>query len=302
MIPILEALRSGTVLLMDGAMGTELYQAGLEQGSCGELWNLTRPERVRAIHRSYRESGADCVLTNTFQSNPAALLRHGLEEQLDEINAAAVRLARAAVGRQGYVLADIGVLGGTDGDEFPFWDELAQVVDSFSTVPGMRGVDALLLETCSTPRALSAVEFIRRRVLNYDDQPIFLSLTYRCTGSGRLVTFSGHSPETFARHAEQHGVAALGVNCGSGIGPEECVEIIRRYRRVTDLPLFARPNAGTPIHHEGHLEYPLTPADLAAQVPALIEAGVNMLGGCCGTTPAHIGALRSALVQASSEH
>ena len=124
------------------------------------------------------------------------------------------------------------------------------------------------------------------------ETPLLLSLTYLRSPAGRLATFSGHAPETYARHAERHGVAALGVNCGRDIGMDEIIEIIRRYRRETDLPLFARPNAGTPAREGDRWIYPHTPEAMATRLPELLEAGVNMVGGCCGTTPEHIAAFR----------
>src|SRR5262245_23689773 len=206
---LLSALRSGRVLLCDGAMGTELYEAGLEPDECGEAWSLSRPGRVRDIHSAYVEAGARCLLTNTFQANPCALVRHDREDDLEAIAAAAVRLARAAVGPEGFILADVGpILIVPEDRDFSDWSDLARTALAFP--PG--SVDGILLETCSSPRALRAVEFLRRRVLE-EDLPVLLSLAYLRRPDGALVTASGHGPETFARHAESHGAAALGVNC-----------------------------------------------------------------------------------------
>lgn len=294
MTKLIDTLGSGQVVLMDGAMGSELYQAGLQPGKCGEAWNLTRPERVQAIHQSYVDAGAQCLLTNTFQANPCALVRHDRETDLERIVIAGVRLARAAAAADGLVLGDIGpiLMAPTDQD-FSDWDDLTRVVTAFTEPSARRsGVDGLLLETCSTPRALSAVEFIRHRVLEHDELPVLLSLAYRRRPDGTLTTHSGHPPETFARHAAHHGVSALGVNCGRDIDMDAVVAIVRRYRQATDLPLFVRPNAGTPALVDGQLVYPHSAANLAARLPELLEAGVAMVGGCCGTTPAHIAAFR----------
>ena len=148
--------------------------------------------------------------------------------------------------------------------------------------------DAILVETCSTPRVRYAIGYIRREC----ELPVLLSLTFLRDASGKLVTLSGHSPEWFARRADRYGVAALGVNCGRDIGMDDIIEIVRRYRTMTDLPLFARPNAGTPIRDGERWVYPLTPEAMAVRLPELLQAGVSMVGGCCGTTPAHIAALR----------
>jgi 5-methyltetrahydrofolate--homocysteine methyltransferase len=282
----LDALSSGRVLLMDGAMGTELQRAGIDSGECRELWNRTRPDRVRAIHQAYAGAGAEVLLTNTFQANPSPLARFGLEDRLEEINRAAVSLARKAAGRSRFVLGDIGPILEPDGrTEFADTKVLGRVLASLD------GADGFLFETCSSPRALSAVQYAFHRVAEIET-PLLLSLTYLRSPAGRLVTFSGHSPETYARHAERHGVAALGVNCGRDIGMDEIIDIIRRYRRETDLPLFARPNAGTPAQEGERWIYPHTPEAMAARLPELLEVGVNMIGSCCGTTPEYIAAFR----------
>ncbi len=294
---LLNALHAGSALLMDGAMGSELYQAGLEPGEPGEQWNLTRPERVRAIHDSYVLAGARCLLTNTFQANPCALVRHGLDDQLERMVRAGVRLARAAAGPERFVLADIGpILISPDDRDFSDWDDLARTASAFAGAElDWAGIDGILLETCSSPRALSAVEVIRHRVLDHAEVPVLLSLAYQRHSDGSLRTHSGHAPEMIARHAAAHGVAALGVNCGREIGMSETIEIVGRYRQETDLPLFARPNAGTPAHEGGRLLYPRSPDDLASRLPELLATGVVMVGGCCGTTPAHLTAFRRIL-------
>ena len=282
----LQALHAGRVLLMDGAMGTQLQRAGLRPDECGVLWNLTHPDRVRAIHDHYVAAGAEVLLTNTFQSNPLQLTRVGKSDRLEEINRHALWLARKAAGRSRFVLVDIGpILDAAGKTEFADYGALARVLTSFD------GADGFLFETCSSPRALRAVQYAFHRVTEVET-PLLLSLSYRRTPSGELVTHSGHAPETYARHAESHGIAALGVNCGRDIGMEEIIEIIQRYRRETDLPLFARPNAGTPTKQGEQWVYPQTPAMMAARLPELLEAGVSMVGGCCGTTPQHIAAFR----------
>jgi 5-methyltetrahydrofolate--homocysteine methyltransferase len=282
----LDALHSGRVLLMDGAMGTELQRAGIKPGECHELWNQTHPERVQAIHQASIDAGAEVLLTNTFQGHPERLASFGLEDRLEEINHRAVWLARKAAGRSRFVLGDIGpLLGANSRTEFADYQALGQVLASLD------GVDGFLFETCSSPRALTAVQYAFHRLAEVET-PLLLSLTYHRSSSGQLVTFSGHTPETFARHAEHHGIAALGVNCGRDSGMEDVIEVVRRYRRETALPLFARPNAGTPTKQGEQWIYPHTAETMAARLTELLETGVNMVGGCCGTTPAHIAAFR----------
>lgn len=290
MSAFLKALQSGRVLLMDGAMGTELQRAGIADEECYEAWNRTHADRVRAIHRAYVAAGAEVLLTNTFQSNPAHLARFGLEARLEEINRAALNLARKEAGRSRFVLASIGpIFDPLKRMEFAEFRALARVLAS------LEDADGFLLETCSSPRALEAVRYAFHRVIEVQT-PLLLSLTYRRNASGQLVTYSGHAPETFARHAEAHGVAALGVNCGCDLGMDDILAILRRYRAETDLPLFARPNAGTPTKEGARWIYPQTPQAMTARLPHLVQAGARMIGGCCGTTPEYIAAFRAALL------
>jgi methionine synthase I (cobalamin-dependent) len=160
-------------------------------------------------------------------------------------------------------------------------------------------VDAILLETCSTPRVRWAV---KRLTLFPKRWPVLLSLTFRKDARHGLTTISGHTPEWFARRAKDYGIAALGVNCGRDIGMDDVIEIVRRYRSMTDLPLFARPNAGTPTRDGDRWVYPHTPEMMAAKLPELLEAGVGMVGGCCGTTPAHIAAFRPVIDEWNARH
>jgi 5-methyltetrahydrofolate--homocysteine methyltransferase len=285
------ALQSDRVLLMDGAMGTELLRAGLSQGECGELWNLSRPDQVRAIHQAYVDAGAECLLTNTFQSNPGALSRHGHEEEIELINHAALRLARQAAGADRFVVADVGPLAETYRS-----DSMQRIARSLS------GADALLLETYSDLHALWLVKYACLPVLEPEGPPILLSITYLRNPSGTLTTQGGQSPEVFARLARQYGVAALGVNCGREVGMGEIIEIIHRYRQATNLPLFARPNAGTPSRVDDQWVYPHTPESMARRLPELLEAGARLIGGCCGAGPAHIAAFRPIIDEWNTRH
>jgi 5-methyltetrahydrofolate--homocysteine methyltransferase len=279
----LEALHSGRVLLMDGAMGTELQRAGIRQQDCYELWNLTHPDKVQAIHQAYAAAGAECLVTNTFQAHPEALARHGEEDRFEAVTRAALDLARAAAGPERFVLADIGPV------ERPELKTAWQLINAFRTA------DALLLETWSDLRFAGVFLRAARSRLSAGI-PVLLSFTYwRPSPSGEVRTFQKVRPETCARTAMEYGATALGVNCGRDLGMEDVIEIIRRYRAVTNLPLFARPNAGTPARSGDAWSYPHTPDALAGHLPALIEAGVTMIGGCCGTTPATIAAFRQVL-------
>jgi 5-methyltetrahydrofolate--homocysteine methyltransferase len=284
MTPFLQALYSNKVLLMDGAMGTELQRAGIADGACHEMWNVTHAEQVRAIHQAYVQAGADVLVTNTFQANPAALTRHALADQLEVVNAQGIALARSVGSRHTYVLASIG--------PFEAVDELPDAGSMNRMVRSLLDADALLLETWSDSLALIAMERFCRLAMEFAQVPTLLSLSYRQLGPGRLFSQSGHPPEWYAMNARLAGVAALGVNCGRDIGMTEVIEVVRRYQQVTDLPLFVRPNAGTPEKVGERWLYPHAPPAMAERLPELLAAGVRMIGGCCGTTPEHIAAWR----------
>jgi 5-methyltetrahydrofolate--homocysteine methyltransferase len=266
-LPLPDRLHSGKVLLMDGAMGTELMRRGARPShECCELWNLTHPDEVRAVHRAYHDAGAEVLLTNTFQVNPRALARHGLQQRLAEIWSAAVRLARAECGPTTLVLADVGPVEASS--------DLQPVLDLCGDV------DGILLETWSN---LDHLRTVRSAGI-----PLLVSFAYQRGADGRLVTFCGESPEACARAAQDVGAYVVGANCGWEVDMRDFLSIVRAYRSAVDLPLLVRPNAGTP--EEGR--YPRLVDQLASQLPALLAAGVTMVGGCCGTTPAHIAAFQ----------
>ncbi|HEY7310035.1 MAG TPA: homocysteine S-methyltransferase family protein [Gemmataceae bacterium] len=282
----LDALHSGRVLLMDGAMGTELLRAGLAENDCGEAWNVTNSERVRVVHQAYADAGAEVLLTNTFQANRPALWRRS--EKPDDPKPyieAAQKIIAALTSAKRFALGSIGPeVTPPSTTEFPFLYFLSEIVGAF---PRHSPISGLILETYSTPR----VRFVVKKTLN-SGFPALLSMTYQRNAKGKIVTLSGHKPEWFAQRAKHWGVAALGVNCGRDIDMDDIIEIVRRYRAVTDLPLFARPNAGTPTKKGKRWIYPHTPEAMAARLPVLLEAGVSMVGGCCGTTPEHVAAFR----------
>src|SRR5580765_839964 len=222
---LLEGLNSGRVLLMDGAMGTQLQLAGIQPGECYEHWNLTHPDRVLAIHRAYVEAGAEVLLTNTFQAQSSRLVRLGLVQKYFDIWHAGVELARNAALPRGYVLVSLGP------GEWSWKHE-----HCFSTFDA---ADGLLLETLDALHSVPSCIDAQRKSIGKNAIPVLASVTFFHDSSGKLATFVGHSPEEIALLATKtNGIAALGVNFGREIDVEDCAEIIRRYRTVTDLPLF----------------------------------------------------------------
>jgi 5-methyltetrahydrofolate--homocysteine methyltransferase len=279
----LDALRSGRVLLMDGAMGTELIRAGLKPEECGEAWNLTHPEKVRTVHRAYVEAGAEVLLTNTFLANPVALRRHGLGEKCEAICRAAVEHARAEAGPTRWVVADIAP-GPSIGDH-------PEEFQRFVAALAVTKPDAILVETCDGSSELIRLlrEFVR---LNLTPPPLLASLAYLQNKDKQVETILGHSPEHAVTLLEIFGPAAVGVNCGRDIGMSQIVGVVRAYHEGIRRCVFARPNAGTPTQIDDRWVYPHSPEYMASWLPELLQAGVAMIGGCCGTTPAHIAAFR----------
>jgi len=276
-------------------MGTQLMAAGLESGGCGEAWNLTHPERVVAIHRRYAEAGADLMLTNTFGGSRIMLNRHGYAEQVTAINRAAVDLARQAFdGRVGYVIGDIGPFGGllepygefTDAEVAAAFGEQAQaLVDA--------GADAIIVETQTSLEELGLGIAAARAA----GAPCVIgSMAYDVTLDGSTFrTMMGVDPERAAEFMESHGVDIVALNCGTGMDMERAREAVQRYKHATGLPVMAQPNAGKPRLVNLKVVYDETPEEMVRGVQPLLAAGANIIGGCCGSTPDHIRALRGAM-------
>jgi 5-methyltetrahydrofolate--homocysteine methyltransferase len=282
-------------LLADGAMGTQLMLAGLEQGSCGEAWNVTSPERVLAIQRRYAEAGSDCLLTNTFGGSRIMLSRHGNGDKVSEINRASVAIARQAfAGREGFVIGDIGPFGGLMEPYGEFTE--AQVRDAFieqAKALVEAGADAIIVETqTSLEELLLGINAAREA----GAACVIGSMAYDVTLDGSTFrTMMGIDPEHAAQFMQQHGVDIVALNCGTGMDMDRARQAAIRYRTVTDLPLMIQPNAGQPKLVNMKVVYDETPAQMVAGVIPLLEAGANIIGGCCGSTPEHIRAFRSAI-------
>lgn len=282
-------------LLGDGAMGTQLMLAGLEQGNCGEAWNLTHPERVLGIQRRYAEAGSDCILTNTFGGSRIMLNRHGNADMVVAINQAAVAIAREAfAGRPGFVIGDIGPFGGLLEPYGDFTE--AQVRGAFQEQAAAlvaAGADAILIETQTS---LEELELGIQAAQHAGAPCIIGSMAYDVTLDGSTFrTMMGIDPERAAEFMQGHGADIVALNCGTGMDMEHARQALLRYRKVTDLPLMVQPNAGQPKLIDMKVIYDETPQQMVSGVVPLLEAGVHILGACCGSTPEHIRAFRIAM-------
>jgi 5-methyltetrahydrofolate--homocysteine methyltransferase len=284
---------------MDGAMGTELQRAGMPEGECYELWNLTHPERVRAVHQAYLDAGADCLLSNTFQANRERLLAKGVSPtDWQRILNQGAELARSAGDGTHFVLASIGPPPDLWNERVPSRERLdALAEDCLRQMEHLPSVDGVLIETQACLDLVAAV--LRKNSSVTRSKPLLVSFSF-INEDGTLVCPPNQAlPDAMGGYADDHRecLAALGTNCGRNIGMGEIIDTIRQYRKHTNLPLFARPNAGTPTRVGERWVYPYTPEMMAARLPELLDAGVSMVGGCCGTTPAHIAAFRPVIDQ-----
>jgi len=278
-------------LLFDGAMGTLLHMRGDEpMDTCFVALNKSRPDLVSALHREYIAAGAEAIKTNTFAGNRFQLELHGWGDEVRDLNKRAAKLARDAreisgqavwiagsVGPTGRLLAPIGTSTVKD-IRAAFREQIEALVEG--------GVDVLLLETFSSLAEIREAIAAARAV---SDLPIIASMTYADDDR----TPVGHAPHDVARELTRLGVDMIGANCS--VGPQNVTRVALTLRQATHLPISAMPNAGWPANLNGRIVYASSPAYLAAHARQAAEAGVRILGGCCGTEPAHIAAMRQAL-------
>jgi homocysteine S-methyltransferase len=290
-VPFLERLRRGLVLA-DGAMGTMLHQLGAPIGACFDRLSLDVPDMVLGVHRAFLEAGAELIETNTFGANRFKLAAHNLDDDVSAINRAAVTLAQQAVAecaREVYVAGSVGPLGvrlaplGRIKPEQAFeafYDQIEALVGA--------GVQALIFETFSDVNEI--MEAVRAARAVNPNIPVITSMTFTRDGT----TTYGDAPRDVTQLLSESGADVIGVNCSSG--PSQLARIAQIMRAVEpDVPIAVMPNAGFPEQVGGRIMYPATPDYFGEYALVLRDLGVSVLGGCCGTTPDHIRAMREAL-------
>ncbi|MBI00001.1 MAG: methionine synthase I [Acidimicrobiaceae bacterium] len=291
MVNLEETLRTSEYLVLDGAMGTQLFNVGLTSGDPPEIWNVQYPERVQAIHRAYIEAGSDVILTNSFGGNRHRLKLHDLHERVRKLNAAAANNARAAadeverpvlvagsMGPTGELIEPLGQLSSSEATE-AFAEQAAGLADG--------GADILWLETMS---ALPEIEAGVLGALSETDLPIVATLSFDTAGH----TMMGVSGEEAGSRLAELGVAAIGANCGANLADTEAAAAAIR-AACGDIPVVSKANAGIPVWKGDVLDYDATPEVLAAHAYRLRDAGIALIGACCGSTPDHIAHIRGVL-------
>lgn len=285
---LLDALAQKKLLVSDGAWGTMLQEAGMTANDCPEAWNLSHPDVVRGIAQAYGEAGSDIVLTNTFGGSTVKLAKMGYDAQVAEINEAGIRLSMkgapnaiimGSVGPSGEFLMPLGDMD-EETLESAFTDQIRAMLNA--------GVHAICIETMmDLQEALCAIRAARRLDPNLD---IVSTFTFNAAGDS-YRTMMGNSPAELAAAVAEAGANVVGSNCGNGI--EQMIPVTREFRDATDLPILIHANAGLPEMVGSKAVYNQGPEVMAGYVQALVEAGAQIIGGCCGTTPYHIRAIKA---------
>jgi len=289
-ISILQRLASGEVLIADGATGTMLQAAGLPTGMPGEAWVLERPAEIMKLHRAYVEAGSQLVLTTTFGGTRARLKAAGLEVQVAEINRRAAELARQVAGDDRYVGGDIGPTGELMVPLGPLTYEAAvELFAEQAQALAAGGADCIYIETMSDlNEAKAAIEGARQGC----DLPVFCTFSFDTHGH----TSMGVSPAQAAQAMAELGVPVTGANCGHA--PEEVLDFLPQMRQAaSDAYLIAKPNAGLPRLVKRQVVYDATPQRMAELAHRYVELGARIVGACCGSSPAHIAAIREAVLR-----
>jgi 5-methyltetrahydrofolate--homocysteine methyltransferase len=285
-------LGQGRPLLADGATGTNLFAMGLTSGDNPELWNVAHPDRIAALHRSFVEAGADIILTNSFGGNRRRLMLHQLEGRTHELNTLAARIARSAAagaGRPVVVAGSVGPTGDLLAPLGPITEDEAFAA-FVEQIEGLKegGADVVWIETMSAPEEIRAAA----RAAGALGMPYAVTASFDTAGK----TMMGLAPAALAEltSALDPPPLAVGANCGVGAS-DLLMSVLAMTKAWPDTAVIAKANAGIPTWHGAHIHYSGTPELMAAYAGLAVDAGARIIGGCCGSTPAHIAAMRRAL-------
>jgi 5-methyltetrahydrofolate--homocysteine methyltransferase len=288
---LLKRVKAGEILISDGAMGTFLHAKGLQGGECPESWCSSHPKAVTEIAEAYVAAGSDLVETNSFGATSFKLKSYGMADKVHEFNFAAAKLAKDAIGNHGYVAASVGPTGHIvieeGGDTTP--EQLYEAFKAQVIALAEGGADAICVETMSS--VVEAEQAIKAAKEN-TDLPVICTFSFE-PGIKGFRTMMGVKPERAAKAAVAAGADIVGANCGNGIS--NMIEITRQMRAaVPTVPILVHANAGPPVVEDGKTVFKETPEQMASFIAELVDAGANIVGGCCGTTPAHIAAMAKA--------
>ena len=295
MTKITESVKTGRILVSDGAWGTFLYEKGLAVGECPESWCLTHVNDLHDIANAYVTAEADIISTNSFGANRFKLAHYGLAADMIYINETAAKISRLAAGDKCWVAASVGPTGKllVMGDTTEV--ELYEAFKAQVTALEAGGANAVCIETMSdTAEASLAIRAAKKNTA----LEVMCTFTFEQTQNSGYRTFMGITPSGAARSAIEACADIIGANCGDGF--EGMIDIVKEMRAVNKgIPILIQSNAGLPISTDTGNIYPDTPGDMARFVPALIAAGANIIGGCCGAGPEHIKAIVSAVRRTS---
>lgn len=281
---IIQELQKGRILVSDGAWGTFLHRKGLKPGECPELWNIQRPDDVFDIARRYVEAGADMIETNSFGGSRFKLAGYGLGDKVYELNRIAAEISRRAAGPDRFVLGSVGPTGKLLIMEDVTADELYESFKEQAMALEAGGADAIVIETMTD---LEEAGIAVKAALDNTSCEVICTMTFDKILTGEYRTMMGISPAEMTETLTKAGVSIIGANCGNGMA--DMIDIVKEIRKTdAAIPILIHANAGLPVYADGETTFPESPADMAKRVNEIIEAGANIIGGCCGTTPDHI--------------